>query len=169
MKYAQNHAVKGRSFESLAAQNLFLAEWEKNVADTRLHGPTRQQVGKRFSEVEKLALRALPAMVFPVFQEARRTVHRDGFVEIQRAYYSVPPEYVGRTFWLRHEARILGIYNQRQLERRTKAADFRALKTLEDFDWQFNWRITAYRNASHHTPPNKSPSNVPAEKFTSRR
>lgn len=27
---------------------------------------------------------------------------------------------------------------QRQLERRTQAADFRALKTLEDFDWQFN-------------------------------
>ena len=24
------------------------------------------------------------------------------------------------------------------MERRTKAADFRALKTLEDFDWQFN-------------------------------
>lgn len=28
--------------------------------------------------------------------------------------------------------------DQRKLERRTKAADFRALKTLEDFDWRFN-------------------------------
>ena len=28
--------------------------------------------------------------------------------------------------------------HQRQLGRRTKAADFRALKTLEDFDWQFD-------------------------------
>src|SRR6478736_4335957 len=26
----------------------------------------------------------------------------------------------------------------RQMERRTKAADFRGLKTLEDFDWSFN-------------------------------
>lgn len=114
VKYAQNNAVKGRSFESLAAQNLFLTEWEKNVADTRLHGTTRQQVGKRFIEVEKPALRALPMMVFPVFQEAQRTVHRDGFVEFQRAYYSVPPEYVGRTVWVRYETRLLRLYNQRR-------------------------------------------------------
>ena len=32
----------------------------------------------------------------------------------------------------------LNVRHQRQMERRTKAADFRALKTLEDFDWQFN-------------------------------
>lgn len=32
----------------------------------------------------------------------------------------------------------LNVRHQRRLERRTKAADFRALKTLEDFDWHFN-------------------------------
>ena len=32
----------------------------------------------------------------------------------------------------------LNIRQQRQLDRRTKAADFRRLKTLEDFDWSFN-------------------------------
>ena len=114
VKYAQNNAVKGRSFTSLAAQNLFLAEWEKNVADTRIHGTTRQQVGKLFMEVEKPALRPLPAMVFPAFTEAPRTVHRDGYVEFQRAYYSVPPEYVGRQVWVRHETRLLRIYNTRR-------------------------------------------------------
>jgi len=114
VKFAQNNAVKGRSFESLAAQNLFLTEWEKNVADTRIHGTTRQQVGKLFIEVEKPALRALPAMVFPVFEEAQRTVHRDGHVEFKRAYYSVPPEYVGRTVWVRQETRLLRIHNTRR-------------------------------------------------------
>ena len=114
VKYAQNNAVKGRSFESLAAQNLFLTEWEQNVADTRIHGTTRRQVGRLFLEVEKPALLALPAMVFPVFEEAPRTVHRDGHVEFKRAYYSVPPEYVGRQVWVRHEARLLRIYNQRR-------------------------------------------------------
>ena len=114
VKYAQNNAVKGRSFESLPAQNLFLSEWEKNTADTRIHGTTRQQVGKLFIKVEQPALRALPAMVFPVFEEAPRTVHRDGHVEFKRAYYSVPPEYVGRQVWVRHEARLLRIYNQRR-------------------------------------------------------
>src|SRR5688572_11237923 len=32
----------------------------------------------------------------------------------------------------------LNVRQQRQMERRTKAADFRGLKTLEDFDWSFN-------------------------------
>ena len=114
VKYAQNNAVKGRSFESLAAQNLFLADWERTVADTRIHGTTRQQVARVFVEVEQPALRPLPAMVFPVFEEAWRTVHRDGYVEFRRAYYSVPPEYVGRQVWVRHETRLVRIYNQRR-------------------------------------------------------
>ena len=114
VKYAQNNAVKGRSFESLAAQNLFLTEWEKNVADTRIHGTTRQQVGKLFEMVERPALQPLPAGLFPVFEEAPRTVHRDGYVEFRRAYYSAPPEYVGRQVWVRQEARLLRIYNTRR-------------------------------------------------------
>ena len=32
----------------------------------------------------------------------------------------------------------LDVRQQRHLSRRTKAADFRSLKTLEDFDWRFN-------------------------------
>jgi len=32
----------------------------------------------------------------------------------------------------------LNVRHQRMLARRTKAAGFRALKSLEDFDWQFN-------------------------------
>lgn len=114
VKFAQNNALKGRCFESLAAQNGFLAHWEKSVADTRIHGTTRQQVGRIFESVERAALQALPAALFPLFEEARRTVHRDGHIEFKRAYYSVPPEYVGRIVWVRHEARLLRIYNTRR-------------------------------------------------------
>lgn len=32
----------------------------------------------------------------------------------------------------------LNVRRERQLARRTKAADFKSLKTLEDFDWRFN-------------------------------
>jgi transposase len=100
IKYAQNNALRGRSFESLAAQNLFLADWERTVADTRLHGTIRQQVGRVFQAVERAALLPLPASLFPCFEEALRCVHRDGYIEVQRAYYSVPPEYVGRQVWV---------------------------------------------------------------------
>jgi transposase len=114
VKYAQNNAVKGRTFESLSAQNTYLADWEKNVADTRLHGTTRQQVGKLFEAVERPALQPLPAGLFPVFEEALRTVHRDGHVEFKKAYYSAPPEYVGRQVWVRQETRLLRLYNSRR-------------------------------------------------------
>lgn len=114
VKYAQNNAVAGRTFRSLAEQNLFLAEWERTVADTRIHGTTRQQVGRFFAGVEQPALRPLPASLFPVFEEAQRTVHRDGYLEFRRAYYSVPPEYVGRLVWVRRETRLVRVYNTRR-------------------------------------------------------
>lgn len=114
VKYAQGNAVAGRTFTSLGEQNRFLDEWERTVADTRIHGTTRQQVGQFFATVEQPALRPLPASLFPVFAEARRTVHRDGYVEFRRAYYSVPPEYVGRTVWVRHETRLVRLYNLRR-------------------------------------------------------
>ena len=113
VKYVQNNALAGRQFESLAAQNLFLLEWEKHTADTRIHGTTKQQVGKIFNEVEKPRLLPLPTSLFPVFEEAARIVHRDGHIELQKAYYSVPPEYVGRQVWARWESRLVRIYNQR--------------------------------------------------------
>jgi transposase len=114
INYGQENALKGRSFESLSAQNLFLLDWESGVADTRIHGTTRQQVGKVFQEVERSQLLPLPVSLFPVFEEAPRSVHRDGYIELQRAYYSVPPEYVGRQVWARWESRLVRVFNQRR-------------------------------------------------------
>jgi transposase len=113
VKFAQNNALKGRAFASLAEQNQFLDEWESGVADTRIHGTTRQQVGKVFA-AERAHLLPLPVSLFPVFEEAPRRVHQDGYVELKRAYYSVPPEYVGRQVWVRWESRLVRIFNQRR-------------------------------------------------------
>lgn len=113
VNYGQENALKGHSFESLAAENLHLLNWENQVADKRIHGTTKQQVAKVFNEVEKPRLLPLPAGLFPAFAEAQRTVHRDGHIELQRAYYSVPPEYVGRKVWVRWEARLVRVFNLR--------------------------------------------------------
>lgn len=61
IKYGQENALRGRSFASLTAQNLALSNWESSVADTRIHGTTRQQVGKVFNDVERAQLLPLPA------------------------------------------------------------------------------------------------------------
>ena len=108
--YAQDNALKGRSFKSLAEQNAHLRDWEINVADKRIHGTTRRQVQQMFNE-EKPHLAALPPDLFPAFQEGRRKVHRDGHVEVAKAYYSVPPEYTRRELWVRHDGRLVEIFN----------------------------------------------------------
>lgn len=111
--YVQSNALKGRSFANLAAQNEHLLAWETNVADCRIHGTTRKQVGHLFREIEQPALRPLPAERFSLFQEARRMVHRDGHVSVERAYYSVPVEYLTRSVWVRWDARLVRIFNHR--------------------------------------------------------
>ena len=111
IKYVKNNALKGRAFASLAEHNQFLVHWERQVADTRIHGTTRQQVGKRFIEVERSALVPLATERFPFYHEGRRKVNRDGHIEVAKAYYSVPPEYLGRQVWAHWDSRMVRIYN----------------------------------------------------------
>lgn len=83
------------------------------MADTRIHGTTRKQVRRMFEEVERPALQPLPLEPFPFYHEGRRKVHRDGHVEVARAYYSVPPEYLGRGVWVRWDSRLVRVFNDR--------------------------------------------------------
>jgi transposase len=110
--YVKGNALKGRSFTNLEEENRFLLTWETTVADVRIHGTIRRQVGQLFAEVERPALRPLPLERFPFFQEGERTVHRDGHVEVAKAYYSVPPEYLGCTVWVRWDSRLVRIFNR---------------------------------------------------------
>lgn len=113
VKYVQNNALKARKFGSLQEQNEYLARWEATVADTRIHGTTRQHVGKVFREAERPALQPLPPERFAMFQEAPRKVSRDGHIEVAKAYYSAPPEYLGRHVWARWDRHLVRIFNQR--------------------------------------------------------
>jgi transposase len=112
VSYLKGNALRGRTFPSLSAHNEFLRHWEKTVADVRIHGTTRQQVAARFAEEQK-ALLPLPASLFPCYQEGQRTVHRDAYVEVDKAYYDVPPEYLGRQVWVRWDRREVRIFNTR--------------------------------------------------------
>jgi hypothetical protein len=108
--YVQQNALKGHTFAGLAEQNRFLADWEERVADTRIHGTTRRQVRKAL-EAEREHLAPLPETLFPCFQEGTRKVNRDGHVEVDHAYYSAPPEFVGRTLWVRWDGRLVRLFD----------------------------------------------------------
>jgi transposase len=110
--YLKSNALRGRTFPSLAAENQFLRHWEKTVADVRIHGTTRKQVAVLFAQ-EQPALLALPPDLFACFQEGQRTVHRDSYVEVEKAFYTVPPEYIGQQVWVRWDSREVRVFNQR--------------------------------------------------------
>jgi transposase len=112
VKYVKNNGLKGRSFPSLAEQNAFLDQWERTVADTRIHGTTKRQVQAQFA-LEQPSLTPLPADRFANYREAQRVVHRDGHIEVDGAYYSAPPEYVTSHVWVRWDSHLVRIYNLR--------------------------------------------------------
>ena len=111
--FVRENALRGHQFESLAALNEHLRHWEATVADTRIHGTTRRQVAAMFEE-EKAHLQALPASLFPAYQEARRMVHQDGFVEVAKSYYEAPLEWIGRKVWVQWDGRRVILLNDKQ-------------------------------------------------------
>jgi transposase len=88
--HAQKTPLKGLRFESLDEAQAYLDQWELRWADTRIHGTTKRQVAAMFAE-EKPSLLALPIEPFRYYQYGVRVVHLDGCVEVDAAYYSVPP------------------------------------------------------------------------------
>jgi transposase len=108
--YVRTNALKGRRFRSLSEENLFLQQWENQVADKRIHGTTRKQVAVCFEE-ERPHLQPLPDSLFPCFQEALRNVHRDSYVEVAKSFYEVPAELIGHQVWVRWDSRCVRVFN----------------------------------------------------------
>ncbi|MCA1554131.1 MAG: IS21 family transposase [Chloroflexi bacterium] len=92
--HTQRTALKGRRFESIEEQNVFLSRWNDRWASTRIHGTTKRQVREMF-EAERSFLLPLPLTRFEYYRIGERRVHFDGHVEVDGAYYSAPPRYAG--------------------------------------------------------------------------
>jgi transposase len=93
--HAQKTPLRGLRFESLESAQAYLDRWEMRWADTRIHGTTKRQVAVMFAE-EQPALGPLPLEPFRYYLYGHRTVHLDGCVEVEAAYYGAPPGWIGR-------------------------------------------------------------------------
>ena len=107
--HAQKTPLKGQRFETLEEAQAHLDHWEERWADTRIHGTTKRQVAAMFAE-EKPSLQPLPLEPFRYYRYGERTVHLDGCVEVEAAYYGAPPGWIGRLVqvqWDRLHVRLL--------------------------------------------------------------
>ena len=104
--HTQRTPLKGMRFESLEAAQSFLDRWDARWADTRIHGTTKRQVAAMFEE-EKPRLLPLPIEPFRYYHFGNRTVHLDGHVEVDGAYYSAPPGNIGRRLLVQWDERTV--------------------------------------------------------------
>ena len=102
--HAQKTPLRGLRFESLAEAQAYLDRWEERWADTRIHGTTKRQVAAMFAE-EKPALQPLPLEPFRYYVHGVRSVNLDGCVEVEAAYYSAPPGWIGRSVRVQWDGR----------------------------------------------------------------
>ena len=102
--HAQKTPLKGLRFETLEEAQTYLDRWEERWADTRIHGTTKRQVAVMFAE-ERPSLLPLPVEPFRYYLYGERTVHLDGCAEVEAAYYSAPPGWIGRRVQVQWDSR----------------------------------------------------------------
>ena len=131
--YTQDNALKGKSFKSLDEQNLYLKKWNKKIASLRIHGTTKEQVIKRFTEKEQKSLLPLPDEPFKMFKIFKRRVHVDGHIEVDAAYYSVPCQYLAEEVTVHCDAKIIRVYSREGKEIAVHLRQHKGrFRTLED-------------------------------------
>jgi len=138
IQHTQTTALKGRKFDSIEAQNTWLAHWEERWAATRIHGRKKRQVLEMYHE-ERPYLRALPSEGFRTFKQGTRTVDDAGLVQVDSAFYAALPAAPHSAVTVRifeHAIEILDAAGQvlRRHEKAARKGTFR----LEPADRLFN-------------------------------
>ncbi|MET4516729.1 hypothetical protein [Bradyrhizobium sp. I1.7.5] len=94
--YVKKNAIAGHSFASWEAFEAHLAEWEREVANVRIHGTTGEAPIARFERDEAHRLKPLGGQPsFGSLRELARVVGNDCAVEIDTNSYSVPWRLIG--------------------------------------------------------------------------
>jgi transposase len=116
-------ALRDRRFFSLPELNSAIRELLGRI-NTR---PFKKREGSRasfFNEIERAALKPLPARPYQYAAWKKAKVHLDYHIEVERAYYSVPYKLIGETVEVRLGAHTLEIFHRGRLV----AAHVRAVK-----------------------------------------
>lgn len=106
--------LRHRTFFSLAELNVAIEALLRDL-NTR---PFKRREGSRqqcYHEIDRPALRPLPAQSYTFATWKKAKVHVDYHIEVERAYYSVPYKLIGKTVDVRMTARTLEVFYQQQL------------------------------------------------------
>ena len=112
--YIRTSFLAGRESTSIEAMNPALAHWRDTIANVRVHSTTGRRPIDLFEEVERAALKPLPAG--PHSCTVSRTVPASSRfrVTVDTNRYSVPSQFASRKLLLRLSADRVSIYADRQ-------------------------------------------------------
>ncbi len=105
--YVARNFLAGRAPTPIVDNNVKVRAWVEQIAGTRDHGTTHWQPLVQFKVVEQAALLPLPATPFEIATWKQAKLHRDCYVQFDKAYYSAPVRYVGQALWVRGDAKTV--------------------------------------------------------------
>ncbi len=112
--YVKRNALAGRTFRDELEANEHLERWCLTTAGLRDHGTMHWRPLERFEQVEKPALKPLPPTRGEPVEWKHVKLHPDCHVVFDRAYYSVPHRFIGRTLWLRATGERVEIFLEQE-------------------------------------------------------
>ena len=120
--YVKKNAIAGHAFANWDAFEAHLAQWERDVANVRVHGTTGEAPTVRFERDEEHRLKPLGGRAaFGALRELTRVVGNDCAVEIDTNSTSVPWRLIGERVAItvaagevriRHGAREVAVHGQ---------------------------------------------------------
>ncbi|MHA7290435.1 IS21 family transposase [Arthrobacter sp. MDT3-24] len=114
VQYVRGNFFAGEVFADLEDAQARAVFWCQEKAGMRMHGTTAARPAEVFAAEEAPALLPVPADYdVPVFKDAK--VHRDHHIEIGKALYSVPGDYIGAQVAVRADSELVKIYHRGQL------------------------------------------------------
>jgi transposase len=115
VQYVRGNFFAGEDFADLADAQARAEAWCRSTAGLRLHGTTAARPAEVFAEREADCLLPLPERLYdvPIFKKVK--VHKDYHVEIGKALYSVPGEYIGRHLLARADGALVKLFDRGRL------------------------------------------------------
>lgn len=158
VQYVRGNFFAGETFDSIDTAQAAATAWCTKTAGMRTHGTINARPLEVFDQVEAAALLPVPPSYdVPLLRSVK--VHRDFHIEIGKALYSVPGDYIGTQLDARADSQLVKLFHRGQLikthprqppgGRRTDPADLpeeRAGYAMRDLD---RLRATATRHGEN--------------------
>lgn len=115
VQYVRNNFFAGEDFTDLADAQSRARTWCAEKAGQRIHGTTCARPAVVFADTEAALLIEAPAAPYAVPIYAQVKVARDYHVQVGKALYSIPEQYLGQTISARADGELVKFFHRGQL------------------------------------------------------